>query len=118
MADRYSADSAKFPGGLHQVELPKDHVDWRPDVLQGLPAGQLSDVRKVGDAFCIARLERIEEPRTLAFADVEEAIRNALLEQKRADAQAAYVAELRRKARIQYLAGAEELGLHAAGPAR
>ena len=54
----------------------------------------------------------------LTFAEVQDAIRDAMLERKRSDAQAAYVEDLKRKARSQYLPGAEELGVPPGGPAR
>lgn len=118
LADRNSADGDKYPGGLHLVPLTEDHADWRPAALEGLAAGQISEVRKVGESLCIARLEGIEEPRLLTFAEAQDAIRGGLLERKRSDAQAACVEGLKRKARIQYLAGAEELGVQAPGSAR
>ena len=114
LANRFSADSATYPDGLHQVELPKDAPDWRPPVLQGLKAGEVSDVQPVGDSFAIARLEGILEPRTLTFDEVQDALSKELLDRKRTDAQAAFVEDLKRKARVEYLAGAEELGVHAA----
>ena len=118
LADRYSADKDKYPSGLHQVELAEDRADWRPAAVAGLEAGQTSEVRKVGDSLCIARLEQVMEPRTLAFTEVQDVLRDGLLARKRADAQAAYVEDLKRKARIQYLAGAEELGIQGPAPAR
>ena len=118
LADRYSADSDKYPGGLHQAPLTEDHADWRPAAVEGLAVGQLSPVRKVGDSLCIARLERVEAPRVLTFAEVQDPIRDAMLERKRSDAQAAYIEDLKRKARIQYLAGAQELGVQGPGPGR
>ena len=114
LADRFSADRDKYPDGLHQVELPEGNADWRPPVLEGVAAGQLSGVRQVGDSLAIAKFEGILEPRLLSFAEVQGAIRDELLQRKRSAAQAAYIEDLKRKARIEYLAGAEELGAHAA----
>jgi hypothetical protein len=115
MAERYSADSASYPGGLHQVGLPAGQADWRPAILQGLGVGQISNVRQVDQSLSIARFEGIVEPHVISFADAQNAISQELLARKRTDAQTAYVADLKNKARIQYLAGAEEMGLHAAG---
>ena len=114
LADRYSADRDAYPGGLHEVALPKDQPDWRPPVLKGLAAGQTSGVLQVGESLAIVQFMGIREPHVISFADAQGAISQALLEHKRADAQAAWVATLKRKARIVYLPGAEELGLHAA----
>ncbi len=112
LADRFSADSATYHGGLHQVELPKDAPDWRPPVLKGLKPGEVSGVQQVGGSFAIAKFEGILEPRTLTFAEVQEALSKELLQRKRSDAETAFVEDLKRKARVEYLAGAEELGLH------
>ncbi len=114
LADRFSADREKYPGGLHQVELPEGNADWRPPILEGLSAGQVSGVQQVGESLAIAKFEGILEPRLLSFGEVQGAISDELLQRKRADAQAAYVEDLKRKARVEYLAGAEELGLHGA----
>jgi parvulin-like peptidyl-prolyl isomerase len=110
LADQYSADSDVYPGGLHAVEVPADNADWRPPVLAGLAAGQISEVQPVGDSFAIVKFESVREPRQLSFEEVQDRLSRQILDRKRAAAQAAYVADLKRKARIEYLAGAKELG--------
>jgi len=111
LADRFSADRDRYPGGLHRVELPEDQADWRPAVLEGLEPGQTSDVRELAGSLSIVRFEQIVEPRTLTFAEAQSSIRTRLLEQKRADAQAAFVEDLKSRARIEYLEGAARLGI-------
>jgi parvulin-like peptidyl-prolyl isomerase len=110
LADQHSADRDAYPGGLHAVEVPEGNADWRPPVLAGLAAGQISDVQQVGDSFAIAKFESVQEPRQLSFEEVQDRLSQQLLERKRTAAQAAYVEDLKRKARIQYLPGAQEFG--------
>jgi parvulin-like peptidyl-prolyl isomerase len=93
------------------VAVPAGDASWRPPVLAGLKVGQTSDVQQTGGSYSIVKFEGIEEPRQLSFEEVQTQLSQKLLESKRAAAQAAYVDGLKRKARIDYLAGAKELAV-------
>jgi len=111
VADSCSDEREKWPGGLHKVQVPDGPAEWMPPAVEGLAAGQASEVRRVGGGFCIARLEEVRPPRTARFEEVQGAIKTKLLTRKHAAAQAEYLDEVKGKARIEYLPAAVQLGL-------
>jgi parvulin-like peptidyl-prolyl isomerase len=110
LADRWSADSEGYPGGLHEVQVPEDAPDWRPQAVAELEEGETSGVRRVTGGFAITRLEHVVPARVLSFEEAQPQIRAALIRRKRAEAEEAYVERLRSKALIERYPAAERLG--------
>ncbi|MFW6189724.1 MAG: peptidylprolyl isomerase [Planctomycetota bacterium] len=111
LADRYSADADRYPGGRHRVEVPAEQPGWRPAAVEGLEVGELSGVRETSPGFCITRLEEVREPRVVSFTEAQDQIRRKLLRRKRAEAQREFLDELRRRARVRYMETAKERNL-------
>jgi len=109
LANTYSADREKYPGGLHKVTVPEDEPDWRPPAVVGLKEGELSGVRTLAGCLAIVRLEKVEPPIILSFDEVQGRIKDFLLAEARQGALARYVERLRSTARIEYLPAADEL---------
>lgn len=110
-ADRYSADSDKYPGGLREVKVPDALPDWLPPAVEGLEPGRVSEVRRLAGGFSIAKLEEVAPAHLMPFEQAQESIKTALLDRKRAAAQAEYVNGLREEAHIEYLPAAGQIGL-------
>ncbi|MHC4593208.1 MAG: peptidylprolyl isomerase [Planctomycetota bacterium] len=111
MAGQHSADCEEHAGGLHEVPIPEDCAGWTPPAVQGLAPGQVSDVRTVAGGFAIVKLEEVRPPRVPPFEEVQGVIKATLIERKRADAQAAFIEELKQKAQIEYYPAGRRLGL-------
>ncbi|MHC5035292.1 MAG: peptidylprolyl isomerase [Planctomycetota bacterium] len=111
LARRHSADCEEHAGGLHEVAIPEDCADWMPPAVEGLTPGQVSDVRTVAGGFAIVKLEEVRPPRVPPFEEVQGAIKAALIERKRAEAQAEFIEELKQKAQIEYYPAGRRLGL-------
>jgi hypothetical protein len=111
IADSCSDERERWLGGLHEVQVPEGLGEWLPPAVQGLAVGQVSEVRRVGGGFCIARLEQVRPPRTAPFEEVQGTIKARLFSRKHAAAQAEYLDEVKGKARIEYCAAAVQLGL-------
>jgi parvulin-like peptidyl-prolyl isomerase len=109
VAKDLSADAGADPGGVQRVGVPKSLPDWLPPAVDGLKPGQTSEVRRLQAGYSVARLEEIRPPGPQPFEEVQPAIKDALLQSKRAVARAAYVDGLRAKARIEYLPAGREL---------
>ena len=111
LADEYSADAERYPGGLHEVSVPEEQGDWLPPAVQGLEPGQVSEVREVSGGFAIVRLEEISPAHVQPFRQVQSAIRERLLEEAKMAAYDNYVKRLREQAVIIEYPAASELGL-------
>jgi len=111
MADRYSADRDAYPGGLHEVKLPEDNLDWRPQAVEGLEVGQISAVRQVTGGYAIVKFERLTSGRVLTFTEAQARIEQDLLARRRMDAEEAYAERLEGKALVDYYPAAKDLGL-------
>jgi parvulin-like peptidyl-prolyl isomerase len=111
VADSCSEERDKWPGGLHEVQVPEGQADWLPPAVQGLAIGQLSEVRRAGGWFCISRLEEVKPPRAAPFEEVQGTIKAKLLGRKYAAARAEYLDEIKGKAHIEYCPAAAQLGL-------
>jgi len=110
MADRYSLDREDNPGGLHVLKGPQAGGTWLRDVLASLRPGQVSGVHYVkGAGYCIVKLERVVEPRVLAFSDVSEEIRRKLHDEEKARARKALARKLRAGARLWYYPAGEKI---------
>ena len=103
------ADVGTDPDGVRRVGVPDAMPDWLPPAVTGLAPGQTSEVRRVGAGFSVAHLEQVRPAGPQPFEEVQPAIKDALLQFKRAAARAAYIDELKASARIEYLPAAREL---------
>ncbi len=111
MADRYSADRDKYPGGLHEVKLPEDRPDWRPQAVRDLQEGEISNVRRSPGGFVITRFERVVPPHTLSFREAQPTIQRLLSARKKQEAEAEYLQRLESRSFIKYFPAAREIGL-------
>ena len=111
MAGLQSADRDKYPGGLHEVNVPAQQPDWRPPALSGLAEGETSGVQRgSGGWFTITRFVRVEPPRVQPFKEVQGGIRAKLLKEKKMRARQAYLDGLKEKAIIEYLPDRQAVG--------
>jgi len=111
VADKFSADKDRYPGGLHTVQVPDELPDWLPPAVQGLEAGQVSEVRRVAAGFSIVKLDEVRASRAASFEEVQGRIKTKLLESKRLEAHVQYVTQAKGQARIEYYQAAADLGL-------
>jgi parvulin-like peptidyl-prolyl isomerase len=112
MADEYSDDAERYPGGLHTVTIPEGHPGWRPPAVEGLQPGETSRVRRVPGGLAIVRLESVEPARDLSFEEAQRQVRQQLMARKQEAARERYLRELRESGGVEYTAAAaQELGM-------
>jgi len=99
-ARKYSTDASRAKGGdmgfVHRGSLS----DQFEAATKNLPVGQVSDVVQTIYGFHIVRVGEIRPPHAKTFADVEPTLAADLTTTRCAEMKAAWIAELRRAARI------------------
>jgi len=103
IAEKHSLDRDKKEGGLRVRQAPPDQPDWLPPLCAGLEPGEVSDVQATEAGYCIAKLERIEPSRILAFEEVVVEIGRTLAARKKEQLLEDLVTELQKKADVNYL---------------
>jgi len=107
LADEYSLDRLRYPGGLHEVAGWGELDGWLREVLASLKPGEVSDIQETSVGYCIVKLEAVVEPRMQSLEEVSEAIRRKLNQQKLERARKKLVEGLRAKAYIRRFPAAE-----------
>lgn len=109
VAERSSADAGAEPGDPLRIGVPDTMPDWLPPAVRGLEPGATSEVRRLSAGYSIGRLLEVRPTGPQPFGEVQPAIKEGLMQFKRAAAQAEYLDELRADARIEYYPAAREL---------
>ncbi len=103
LAEKISEDDYRVMMGDHRAV---DRTKLPPEVLQAaarMKPGDVSDLLKLGNAYCIFRLNAHIPEGKAKFADVKDGLRKRLQQNKTEELRAALGAKLRKNAKIEEL---------------
>ena len=106
MAQEYSEDPKTASGGGDMGFVPASSLDSNPQLkraLHSLKVGQISPILRTAEGFHIVKLLGREEPGQHRVSDpqVQSAIRRALMNEKEELLKAAYIEDLRNRAKVK-----------------